>query len=746
MEERLLVKKGSIFHARLGFLPFILYLASFILLHMEFENELETLEKLASCLKKTRDLGEKQEILLAHQKVAEHLMRDKLTPLLSQAVDLTAKIALFSVVAIGQHEILFAYPGQSLPKERVRALITQLVAVDRFYDSIGGIVGYQVHVLKLLAKKQEPELSHRATFSRAAGMNLAAPSPDVAQAIWAGIRSLDEIGEIYPIGGLGSRLNLLSKTSETLPAACLPFCGRTLLEGLVRDVQAREFLYYRLFNRQVTVPIAIMTSFEKNNMGRVRAICEKLQWFGRPQESFKIFAQLSVPVVTQEGAWSMRAPLDINLQPGGHGALWKAAEEGGIFFWLQSQEKNLLLIRQINNPIAGLDFGLLAFMGVGKKEKKAFGFASCERLPHAAEGVLVLVEEEDGSKRLSNIEYTDFKRYGIEDHATEGGHSVYPANTNILYADLHHILPVIKKNPLPGLMLNMKNKEPFMCPSGAKKEVCGGRLESMMQNISDALVASQKDSLPTFLTYNERRRTISAAKKSFEPGKTLLETPEGAFYDLLYNAHELLSKVCGVHLTPFCTQEEYLIRGPSHFFLYHPALGPLYSLVAQKIRGGNFALLSELQLEIADLLIDNLTLDGSLLVQANHVLGHDSQGITRYSHRTGKCFLKNVRVVNKGINRTTTALYWKNQIKRHQALRIILQGHSEFYAEGVVFKGARTIVVPDGERWIAHQAPDGHIRYHVEKSGWKWEYREEGGHITFDPLKSVQGSISRIPT
>ncbi len=699
---------------------------------MEFGKELETLEVLASSLKKTKDLGEKQELLLTHQRVIDHLMSEKLASLLPHASDLSTKIALFSVVAIGQHDILFSYPCGVFPKEKVRALLVQLTSVDRFYDSIGGIVGYQAHVLKLLAQNRGASLPNHALFSRAPGIDLAAPSADVTQAVWSGLRALGETGEIYPIGGLGSRLNLTSKKSETLPAACLPFCGRTLLEGLVRDVQAREFLYYRLFHHQVTIPIAMMTSFGKSNMSRVRVICEKMKWFGRPHESFKLFSQISVPVVTQEGMWSMKAPLEMNLQPGGHGALWKAAEEAGVFFWLQSQEKNLLLIRQINNPIAGLDFTLLALLGIGKREKKAFGFASCERLPNAAEGVLVHVEEENGTRRLSNIEYTDFKRYGIEDYALEGGYSMYPANTNILYADLNHILPVIKKNPLPGLMLNMKNKEPFLCPLGIVREVYGGRLESMMQNISDALVASSKEPLPTFLTYNARRRTISAAKKSFVPGKSLLETPEGAFYDLLYNAHELLSCACGIHTPPFCSQEEYLSHGPSLLFLYHPALGPLYSLIAQKIQGGNFAFLSEMQLEIADLFLQNLTLDGSLLVYAKSVLGHDSQGIIRYSHRTGKCFLKNVQVLNKGINRSaSTNMYWKNQMKRHQALSIILQGHSEFYAEGVVFKGERTIVVPHGERWVAYETSDGNVRFHVEKAGWKWDYQEEDGQIKY---------------
>ena len=112
-----------------------------------------------------------------------------------------------------------------------------------------------------------------------------------------------------------------------------------------------------------------------------------------------------------------------------------------------------------------------------------------------------------------------------------------------------------------------------------------------------------------------------------------------------------------------------------------------------------------MQLEIADVFLNDLVLDGSLLVLAKNVLGHDSQGIVRYSHNTGKCVLKNVRVKNKGINRKTTRRYWKNQIKRHEALKIILQGHSEFYAENITFEGDQTLVVPHGERWVAHRLP-----------------------------------------
>lgn len=675
---------------------------------MDFDHLIEKLTPIALRLKGTKDLGEKQEILISYPRLKKALSEGLLKSFLPNDSDLSSKIALFSLFVIEQEHLL-AYNGCKPPKERIRLFLSQLVSIDHFYEGIGGIVGYHLKVLELLAKKQH--VRKKALYNRAPGIDLSKQSTDVDAAVAAGIRALPEMGEIYPIGGLGSRLNLLSKSGEPLPAASLPFTGRTLLEGLIRDIQAREFLYYRLFHKQITVPIALMTSLEKHNNKYIEAICEKNHWFGRPKESFFLFSQLSVPVVSLDGKWVLKGPLEPLLQPGGHGALWRTAEERGVFFWFQKQEKHRLLIRQINNPIAGLDHGLLALIGLGKQEHKSLGFASCERLPHAAEGVLVL-KEEDGNVHLSNIEYTDFKHYGIEDCPTRP----YPANTNILYVDIKKLQPVIKKNPLPGLILNMKSK----VRSFEGKEIYAGRLESMMQNISDALSVEKNESLPTFLTYNERKRTISTTKRSFDEKDRLLETPEGAFYDLLYNAHTLLKDVCGIELSDFCTPEDYIKHGPSHLFLYHPALGPLYQLIRQKIQKGKIAEGSELQLEIADLYLDNLGLEGSLLIQAKQVMGHFSQGINRYSHKTGKCVLKRVKVRNKGIQKVASNCYWKNQIKRQQALSIILEGHSEFYAEDVAFEGNQTIIVPDNERWIAE--PDG-VHFRREKADWKWNFQ-----------------------
>ena len=88
--------------------------------------------------------------------------------------------------------------------------------------------------------------------------------------------------------GAGDRLGLkCEQTGEGLPVAVLPYCGKPLLESLIRDVQAREYLYYKLHGVQQMTPIAIMTSDAKDNHRRVTEFINRCDWFGRGKESFR---------------------------------------------------------------------------------------------------------------------------------------------------------------------------------------------------------------------------------------------------------------------------------------------------------------------------------------------------------------------------------------------------------------------------------------------------------------------------
>lgn len=71
-------------------------------------------------------------------------------------------------------------------------------------------------------------------------------------------------------------------------------------------------------------------------------------------------------------------------------ALVHHALSAGVFDWLQQQGRVAALIRQISNPMAGVDTTLLALAGTGFSARRAFGFMSCERVVGAAEGMNVL--------------------------------------------------------------------------------------------------------------------------------------------------------------------------------------------------------------------------------------------------------------------------------------------------------------------------------------------------------------------
>lgn len=613
-----------------------------------------------------------------------------------------------SLFAIGQGERIFYGVDFHQDQEKILQLLNSLLPVEEFYQPIGGIVGYHVKFLELLAEKRTPPKPHLKRFEAPPGVHLTEETKDVRKSIREGIEAMEEMAEIYPIAGAADRLDLKDpKTQEPLPAAALNFLGFTLLEGLIRDLIGREYLYFKLTANQTTLPLVLMTSHEKNNATHVKKILDDNQFFHRPQNQFFLINQPLVPVISSEGEWVIKEPLTLALKPGGHGALWRLLQEP--FKSLKTMGRTKALIRQINNPVAGVDHGLLAFCGIGCGQHKVFGFASCERCLGSEEGMDVLVEERINGEyqtTITNVEYTDFAKQGIQDcpETPESPYSCFPANTNILFADLEAIEKTIASNPFPGLLINFK----------AESKV--GRLESTMQNIADflsvkspnPLIEKEKRELPVFVTYNLRRKTLIATKKGWKEGMSLRDTPDGAFLEVMKNGKELLES-CG-----FQVSQELL-------FTYHPALGPLYSVIRQKLKNGILHPKAELKLEIAELFIDTLHLEGSLLIQADQVTGHlDPGSLRHYSHQTGKCILQNVAIQNKGVHSSN----WKYEVERLESVTIHIEGNGEFFAKDVTFQGNYHIIVPANHRMVAIQKY-GDVNFllePIEQPSWKWHY------------------------
>lgn len=648
------------------------------------------------------------------------------------------QLILKSILVINQDHLFYPFD-----KNHIQNLLKDLYPVESFYQSIGGIVGYHAMMLSLFVNNT---LSHeQKSYEQPECINIAQEDSSTCKYILQGLYALPYLAEIYPIGGAADRLQLMDTTTHSfLPAAKLELCGRSLLEGLIRDLQAKEYLYFKLFGKQLTTPIAMMTSEEKNNHFHILSICEQNKWFGRSQACFRFFQQPLVPALNIQGKWLQTQDSRILRKPGGHGMLWKTAVEQKIFTWLVSQGYTKILVRQINNPVASVDYGLLAFCGIGYQKNKQFGFASCLHLLEAAEGINVLCINEKKQYCLTNIEYCDLKKYQMEDFPLKerSFYSPFFSNTNILFADIKAVEEVTKKCPIPGMLVNQK-KTYFVNKEGDPEECEIIRLESMMQNIAECFSATQIEELGSFLSYNLRHKTISTIKKKRTKTSSLLETPEGCFYDILYNGYDLLKNRCDFSLPAFSSQQEYTTKGPSILFQYHPALGPLYTIIAQKIQSGQMTWGSELRLEIAEVQLKNIYLDGVLHIIAERVIGHYLEDRLVYSQQLGRCRLSNVRIKNQGIDRTFSNVYWKNQISYHQKCTIILKGNSYFIAENVELTEDMHIEVENETCLQAFQEKDQVIfrKRALVLSEGVWDYKIEEDTISLQEKGTFNESL-----
>ena len=756
------------------------------------------------------DLGAKDKVLASDPRVAAFLdARGPVARVLSNVGSEEAYLVK-CVVAVGQEAVLESRASDDPihVSNALRALCATLKHVESFYDMLGGVVGYQFAALELIheahggppattasdlqtdartdsddgagetrdakdsRREGEPFSETAVTPTPTVDMHVP-PGPDLREgggeyarlaASW-GLRELPKMAEVYPLGGAGDRLGLEDpETGESLPAALLNYNGRTLIEGLLRDLTAREWLYYKTFGEHVKTPVAIMTSAAKGNHARISSLIREKDFFGRGESGFRLFEQPLVPVVTvRGGAWVVDddKEMSVALKPGGHGAIWKLMHDQGVFTWLSAQKRVGATVRQITNPMAGTDTTIFALSGVGARENKAMGFASCERHLGAAEGVNVLVERGPDARGrfaygVSNVEYTVLQRHGISDEPVAPGSSEarFPANTNVLYIGLEKIQKALESSPrgaFPGMLVNLSKPV-------TKDGVRGGRLETSMQNIADALEGfsapgerlppGRWGELPTFVLYSSRRRITSSAKKKRDvtqppSAQNLAQTPDGSFLDLLRNAADLLDR-CGVARPAHDGGDArtYLDEGPGFIFCADPAIGPLWDVTAQKIRGGALRDRAEVRLEIAELEWRDVEVDGSLLVTATAPLGGTSPATkTRVFDDTkcGRARLRDVTVRNKGVDWSAPGTQaWSAALTRAESCVFTIHGDGELDARGVVLRGDAKYAVPAGKRLELFAGPGGPADV-VErwsdlradgKPSWQWQYAlGEGGKV-----------------
>jgi len=191
---------------------------------------------------------------------------------------------LFSLIATGQGEGVFR-------GEDVLFLAKQLLPIEEFYSALGGVIGYHLCCLDLL--EQKDVVQKKGKYHAPKALDIAKCSREVRENILSGIRHLPEIAEIYPVGGAADRLSLRDEETGAFQiAATLEFAQKTLLQRLIEDLKAREFLYWKLFGKQVSVPIVLMSSAEKNGTEHLEHMLEEEGGLGKRGKIFFCFLSL----------------------------------------------------------------------------------------------------------------------------------------------------------------------------------------------------------------------------------------------------------------------------------------------------------------------------------------------------------------------------------------------------------------------------------------------------------------------
>jgi len=150
-------------------------------------------------------------------------------------------------------------------------------------------------------------------------------------------------------------------------------------------------------------------------------------------------------------------------------------------------------------------------------------------------------------------------------------------------------------------------------------------------------------------------------------------------------------------------------------------------VIGQKIRKGILHEGAEVQLEIADIDIEDLDVRGSLIITTSNVMGHFNQDQELiYSNRTGKCQLHHVKIQNKGLIKQVHPKFWKNHWKREESVVIELGENAEFIAKNVVFQSSHHFKVPSNYRFEIYENDQGELEckktpIHEARELWRYE-------------------------
>ena len=537
----------------------------------------------------------------------------------------------------GQVHLFERWPAPGTEDEGKRALVDQLVALHQQYP--GGLLQYHRNAVSLLADSKAGVNSFDGFIPAVpTGVNLGFNTEGFRAAENTGVSGVGDVGFVLVAGGLGERLGYggikVQLPTETSTGRC--YLGLFCEHILALQSRART----RTGDDGLTLPLAIMTSDDTH--APTEALLERQGRFGMAPGQITLMKQNKVAALANnDGAFPLKDsdPYELETKPHGHGDVHVLLQQSGVLQQWVERGKKWLFFFQDTNAFAFRTF--IAALGVSILQDYDFNTVTVPRQAQAAVGAICRLAKEDGSDATTLcVEYNQLDpllRATVDpagDTPDECGLSPYPGNTNQL---------VVKLSSYATAMATSGGTVPeFINPKYADAAVKDSfksptRLECMMQDFPKLLPPSAAVGFTTFplFFYSPVKNNATDAAKKVAKGlagacpatgeadlysfarrligmETRLEAPS-----LLVDGTAQVAApcVCAVADGGAVSYNDVPVElGPA--VVLSPSFGVTSTEVAGKVRGGTISARSTLVLDGEDIIVEDLELDGALVVRA----------------------------------------------------------------------------------------------------------------------------------
>ena len=510
--------------------------------------------------------------------------------------------------------------------DRKRALLDQLREMDANYP--GGLKAYRKNAQRLIAAAQQGENTF-AGMSPAVpvGIKLADIDERWHQLEEKGLANVNKLAVVMVAGGLGERLGYAG-IKIAIPLDLVS--GKSYLEHYLARL---EVLSTKAGSKQ-QIPFVIMTSADTQQ--KTSALLASLG-YGR---EIILLKQGVVPAAANsKGDFILHPedPYQLQVKPHGHGDIHMLlAKHGLVAKWLKEGRTHTVFIQDTNGQVFN---GILVGLGAALEEDADLNFLTVPREAGEKAGAITKLVCANGSSITCNVEYNEFdpllrstgsKAGDAPDPKT--GKSPYPGNLNVFMVKNKTYHDTLAETA--GIIAEFVNPK---FKDERKLEFTPTRLETMMQDLARVMPAGSKVS---FTNFASKRDVFSAVKNDLaaaaEKPKTgnypdAMATGEADYYQYWRKLLALAGMAIDVAGKERISQAVPFREGAK--IVLHPRFATSVKEVTTKINGGSITPRSVLLIEGEDVYLDNLQLDGTLIIRS-------ASGV--------KLKLKDVKIVNAG--------------------------------------------------------------------------------------------------